>query len=76
MRDLTLKDFMKEKTNAPLGVGHFGQVWLVRYNGTSDENIEDRVYKQKLRKLEIMQKKSSGLSLRSNASHSSEDLNS
>jgi hypothetical protein len=41
MRDLTLKDFTKNKMRAPLGVGHFGQVWLVKYNDTGPENMED-----------------------------------
>ena len=32
MRPLNVKDFLKEKKIQPLGVGHFGKVWLVKYD--------------------------------------------
>ena len=31
-RDLSLSDFLKWKSAVPMGVGHFGKVWLVKYN--------------------------------------------
>lgn len=37
-RLLTLNNFIKNSSKGPLGVGHFGKVWLVKYKAVIDSS--------------------------------------